>query len=123
MVGSFPNVTEFNSGCESRQKLKQLVWGRQKDPGIIWVNPPGEGLCHGWVSRVYLCSDVGAGIPIVARMGRELVSMDGSVKRSNGNKREASFNGRQQICRDNGNKLGKVLSWEKICAFENIIKF
>lgn len=63
------------------------------------MNPPGEGLCHGWVSRVYLGSDVGAGIPIVARMGRELVSMDGSVKRSNGNKREASFNGRQQICR------------------------
>lgn len=97
-LAAFP-VSEFNSGCESRQKLKQLVWGRQKDPGIIWVNPPGEGLCHGWIFRVYLCSDVGAGIPIVARMGRELVSMDGSVKRSNGNKREASFNGRQQICR------------------------
>ena len=100
-----------------------MVWGRQKDLGIICVNPPGEWLCHGWSSRVYLCSDVGAGIPIVAGMERDLVSMDKSVKRSNGNKREASFNGRQQICRDNGNKLGKVLSWEKICSFENIIKF
>lgn len=46
-VDGFPSVTEFNFGCESRQRLNQLVWGRQKDLGIIWVKPPGEGLCHG----------------------------------------------------------------------------
>lgn len=57
------------------QLVSQLVWGRQKDLGIIWVNPPGEGLCHGWISRVYLWSYVGAGIPIVSRMERELVRM------------------------------------------------